>query len=185
MLRDTLQITGDLELRHEMACESDPKKRRILKDAFPDIKHLFSEVNHMGRKTTWCHIHEKNVPIPGDLDILFAGFSCKGINSYNVHHKFATLWKSSSTGSTLRGVRSYIGMHSPKYVVLENVRTLLMRHQSGKCMADLIVEFMRKMGYVGTYIEANANDYFLPQSRNRVWFSSSGQAPRTPTSKGH
>ena len=141
-------------------------------DAHPEVKTVFNDVLSMGRKKGYCHRAEENVEIPANLDILFAGFSCKSFSVLNTSRGEASVTnKKQSTGKTLEGVRRYVKAHAPRAMVFENVMGMLQETGAGvSSAADQVVNIFTKMGYKGTYMAVDSRNYLLPQSRHRVWF---------------
>ena len=59
----------------------------------------------------------------------------------------------------------------PKWVIGENVKGILARvNTDGECMADVVVEAFKKIGYAMKYKLINASNFGVPQSRERVIF---------------
>jgi len=155
---------------HVLVCEIQHKKRQHLIDHF-SVQHAFGDVTHMGRRSSWCYVEKKSVTIPGELDILFAGFVCKSFSALNQTAAQNAILGTSSSATTFKGVRDYARAHKPKVIVLENVKGLLSMDPKQTCSrADVIVRIFRDIGYHGRYITVNSKDYLLPQNRPRVYF---------------
>ena len=59
--------------------------------------------------------------IPGNLDVLIAGFCCDDFSSLNAHRK--NLDENGESGDTFFSILEYVNRYRPKMVVLENVLT--------------------------------------------------------------
>lgn len=93
------------------------------------------------------------------------GFSCKNLSGLNRGaHLTKLLNASTSTGKTLRGVFQYTQKHSPRYLVLENVRGLLAHSR-----VNMLLSKFDSMGYDGDYVRVNSKEFMVPQSRHRVY----------------
>jgi len=121
----------------------------------------------MGRQRAFDAISCKAQPIPGDIDLLFAGFSCKDLSSMNSYRK--TLAEMGTSGSTLRGVLDYVERYRPRMVLLENVWAIAKANQIGFRQVDLVMEGLRARGYASGYRLLNSCDYYVPQIRHRIW----------------
>ena len=73
-----------------------------------------------------------------------------------------------TTGTTLSGLTSYVERHRPPIVLMENVAGLLCKTSSGRPVDALKVIF-GKLGYDLRWAVLNSADYWLPQSRKRIW----------------
>ena len=108
------------------------------------------------------------LPIPSEVDVVIGGFPCQDIS---VNGK----------GRGISGVRSglyramveVVDKLKPKVFVVENVKGLLMRHNT-KSLETVLQEFA-ELGYEVTYQLYHAANYGVPQSRERVFII--GTAP--------
>ena len=83
-LERTLRQHGSkVGFEHAFSVEFDAKKQEFLRANFPDCGLLFADVTHMGRQRNFDVLSGKPQPIPGDLDLLVAGFSCKDLSMMN------------------------------------------------------------------------------------------------------
>jgi DNA (cytosine-5)-methyltransferase 1 len=99
------------------------------------------------------------------LDFLFGGFPCQSF--------------SQGGKKDIRDPRGqlYIDfvriteLTQPTWVIGENVKGITKRvTANGECMADIVVEAFRKIGYFMIYKEVNAKDFGTPQDRKRIIF---------------
>jgi site-specific DNA-cytosine methylase len=94
--------------------------------------------------------------VPGNPDILIAGFSCVDFSALN--NKQKTLEDEGESGQTLGGILSYADHHRPPLVVIENVKN---------APWEKIKEEWGKIGYSSSHIIVDTKSYYLPQTRDR------------------
>mmetsp|Transcript_23405 Transcript_23405/g.65363 ORF Transcript_23405/g.65363 Transcript_23405/m.65363 type:complete len:669 (+) Transcript_23405:1-2007(+) len=156
-----------LKIEHVFSCEFDEAKQGFLLKNFSDVGYLFSDCTQMGRKRAW-DVKSKSVQeIPGDIDFLVAGFSCKDLSFMNSYRK--TLEEMGQSGRTLRGCFDYVERYRPRCVLLENVYAIDRADQHGLKQVNIVMEGLRLRGYVAGYTLMNSCDYYLPQIRHRIW----------------
>ncbi len=155
----------------KLVCESAPAKLKFLRAKHPGAVHV-EDIQTLAKspqiKSADGKVYDRPV-----VDILFAGISCKGVSGLNVSPE-SVLGKG-STGNTLRGLRDFIEAlpheERPQLLFLENVACL--DHQRAaegyRLGTMLIADIFDNLGYVGDWSTVNAKDFFLPQSRDRVW----------------
>eukprot|EP00435_Cladocopium_sp_Y103_P031375 s1198_g7.t3 len=158
---------SQLAFDHVFSVEFDSKKQEFLKANFPECPLLFRDCTQMGRKRALEVLSKKPQPVPGNLDILVAGFSCKDLSMMNSYRK--TLQEMGQSGSTLRGILDYVERYRPKLVLLENVYAIAKRNSIGFRQVELVLEGLKARGYAAGYRLMNSCDYFLPQIRHRIW----------------
>ncbi|CAE7458520.1 ZMET5 [Symbiodinium microadriaticum] len=171
---------SELSFQHAFSVEYDVKKQEFLKANFPECPLLFKDCVQMGRKRAWEVLSEKPQPVPDDVDILVAGFSCKDLSLMNSYRK--ALHEMGQSGATLRGVLDYAERHRPRLILLENVWAILKGNSVGFKQVDLVMEGLKARGYAAGYRLLNSCDYFVPQIRHRIWMWAirlSDKAPRT------
>ncbi|CAL1150989.1 unnamed protein product [Cladocopium goreaui] len=158
---------SQLAFDHVFSVEYDSRKQEFLKANFPGCPLLFRDCTQMGRKRALEVLSKKPQPVPGNLDILVAGFSCKDLSMMNSYRK--TLQEMGQSGSTLRGVLDYVERYRPKLVLLENVWAIAKSNSIGFRQVELVLEGLKARGYAAGYRLMNSCDYFLPQIRHRIW----------------
>lgn len=97
------------------------------------------------------------VPIPGDVDLLVAGFSCVDFSNLNV--KKQELTGSGESGDTFRAVFNYANVWRPAMIVLENV-----------CSApwETIRKVWQSEGlYAAEFVKLDTKQYYIPHTRQR------------------
>jgi len=154
-------------LEHVFSCEFDEAKQGFLLKNFSNMGYLFSDCTHMGRRRAWDVKSGSVQNIPGDLDLLVAGFSCKDLSFMNSYRK--TLEEMGTSGRTLRGCFDYVERYRPRVVLLENVYAIDRADQHGLKQVNIVMEGLRARGYVAGYTLMNSCDYYLPQIRHRIW----------------
>ena len=96
------------------------------------------------------------VAVPGDLDILIAGSSCKDYSLLNNHQK--EYGEEGQSLSTFQGVVGYCKRYKPRIVLLENV--------SGAPWKGFR-EDLTRVGYEVFVAKVDTKDFYIPQTRNR------------------
>jgi site-specific DNA-cytosine methylase len=158
-----------LSFRHVMACEIHTKKRELIAQTYPLLETLFGDIEGVSREADYCHIANKIVRVP-EVDVLTAGFSCKGLSCLNQLSPRTCLTDMSSTSTTLRGVFGYMKNRKPRGVILENVPKLCSASDDEmETMVEQLLQEAAALGYSGQWILVNSKNYLLPQSRPRVY----------------
>lgn len=117
--------------------------------------------------------------LPDNVDVLIGGFPCQDIS---VNGKGRGV--SGHRSGLYRAMVDAVKKTRPKVFVAENVKGLLMRHNSSS-LQQVLKDF-RELGYEVSYKLYQAADYGVPQSRERVFIvgtlpSISSFVPPTPT----
>jgi len=99
----------------------------------------------------------------GKIDIIFAGFPCQGFSH-------AGKKKANDPRNTLfREFARAVNIIKPKYFIGENVKGLLSRKtDDGENYIDIIKKEFTDMGYSLDYKVLKANEYNVPQKRERL-----------------
>lgn len=163
MLAEALDARGETPLRvkHHFSAEIDATKQAYIERNFhPPI--LFRDVRQLGDEdaTTATTAYGAEEEIPGDLDVLVAGFVCKDLSSLNSRKK--TVDDQGETGDTWRAIYYYVKRFQPSIVLLENVK-------SDKRMWDDVVSRWSKIGYEAAWVYCDTKNYYLPQTRERMY----------------
>lgn len=163
LLSDALVAKGEpsLNVRHQFSAEIDATKQAYIERNFhPPI--LFRDVRQLGDETcaTATTAYGAEEQIPGDLDILIAGFVCKDLSSLNSRKK--TVDDQGETGDTWRAIYYYVKQFQPSIVLLENVR-------SDKNVWNDVVSRWSKIGYEAAWVYCDTKNYYLPQTRERMY----------------
>lgn len=163
ILSEALATRGETPLRveHHFSAEIDATKQAYIERNFhPPI--LFRDVRLLGNEdaTTATTAYGAEEEIPGDLDILIPGFVCKDLSSLNSQKKAVD--DQGETGDTWRAIYFYAKRFQPGIVLLENVK-------SDKRVWDDVVSRWSKIGYEAAWVYANTKNYYLPQTRQRMY----------------
>lgn len=164
---DLFSGIGGLTLGYERAgfkvlghVEIEKPLREIYEANFPDSVNLGNDI----RAITNEEIAGWTTKL-GKIDVLIGGPPCQGFSlagKRNVYDPRNQLYLDFARIAKIL---------KPKAVMLENVRTLLsMTAPDGSYIKDHIVSVFDDAGYDCQYMELNAQDYGVPQSRGRVFF---------------
>ncbi|KAB2572419.1 DNA repair protein RAD5 [Lasiodiplodia theobromae] len=160
LVSDALQKNGNaLGLRHVFSAEIVPKKQAYIERNFhPPI--IFRDIRELTKEDAFeagaTNVYGAKVAIPGDVDLLVAGFSCVDFSALN--NKGKTLNEKGESRDTLEAILSYAEKWKPKIIVLENVYGA----PWPKC-----VKRAEKVGYAADFVRVDTKDYYLPHTRTR------------------
>jgi site-specific DNA-cytosine methylase len=158
---------GGFEVQHCFSCEIDKDKQLFLRKNFA-FDALFNDVCELGDETAHDELSGQRVAVPTGLDIIIAGFSCKDLSGMNRFRK--NLEEMGTSGTTLQGCLDYILRHRPRIAIFENVKNIaLLDSATGLRPVDLVMEALKRLGYRAGWKFLNTRNYYLPQSRARVW----------------
>jgi site-specific DNA-cytosine methylase len=159
------------EVEHLFAVEVDQQKQRwILENGSPT--YLFKDITLMGEETGMDVCSQQEVSIPR-CDIVYVGFSCKTFsflnqNRANSEYANALRDRAGSSGKTFGGLVEYVRVHRPVLIIMENVPSLV-AGQQGKRNLEELGNMAAEFGYTLRYTVIDAEEYGLPQARNRAW----------------
>ena len=133
----------------------------------------FSEIDQKAEKTYrrffgdkeknyWdlMKINTQNLP---DFDLLIAWFPCQTFSVI-----WQRKWMEDPRWQVILWIEKILKQKKIKYFILENVKWLV-NHEWWKTISS-IVDLLDKAGYYVTWKVLNTIDYWLPQSRERVYF---------------
>ena len=128
-----------------------------------------SEWNEHCQKTYEANFGEKpygditkvDISIIPKHDLLSAGFPCQPFSISGKQKGFED-----TRGTLIYNVLKIVEMHKPKVVMLENVKHLV-HHDSGNTL-DTILKALESLGYKTSWKVLNANDFGVPQNRERI-----------------
>lgn len=163
MLDEALRAKGmgSLPVKHHFSAEIDATKQAYIERNFrPRI--LFRDVRELGEEnaTTATTAYGADEPIPGNLDILVAGFVCKDLSSLNSKRK--TVDDQGETGDTWRAIYHYAKHFQPGIVLLENVKS------TGSVWDDVVIRWSN-IGYEAAWMYCDSKAYYIPQTRERMY----------------
>jgi DNA (cytosine-5)-methyltransferase 1 len=140
--------------------EIDSAARAIYHENFPTTEELSSDITSVSDGM----IRDWRVRF-GEIDVLFGGPPCQGFSLTGKRDRW------DPRNQLYRHFARVADTLKPRAVVLENVRLLTsMRTPEGRPVADSIVSEFSQLGYEMRYLELNAQDYGVPQFRERVFF---------------
>ena len=106
-----------LEIEHVFSAEIEPFKQAYIERNFsPPL--LFRDVTELPEDQAHTAFGSL-ADVPGDVDILIAGTSCKDFSMLN--NKRKNLEAKGTSGSTFYGMYHWVKRHRPPLVILENV----------------------------------------------------------------
>ncbi|KAL0575290.1 hypothetical protein V5O48_006691 [Marasmius crinis-equi] len=150
------QYEVDLQIEHVFSCEIEPFKQAYIERNFhPPL--LFRDVCELGNAEAHT-AYGALAPVPGDVDLLVAGTSC--VDYSNLNNEKQDIDANGESGRTFRGMMSWVDIHRPPLVILENV-----------CSApwDRVKEKFEKYGYSAEYARVDTKFYYIPHTRTRVY----------------
>lgn len=112
--------------------------------------------------------------MPDNIDILTYSFPCQDLSNVGAFHGYnkgidrnsdsrsSLLWQ---VGRILQEMQD-AGKDLPRFLVMENVPTLLSERHSGNF--NMWINDLRNLGYFSRYFQLNASDFGLPQNRPRL-----------------
>ncbi|MEV3855073.1 DNA (cytosine-5-)-methyltransferase [Streptomyces sp. NPDC050095] len=139
-------------LETAMLCEVWEPAKATLGKQFPDVP-LEPDVVHLEA-------------LPGDVDVVTAGFPCQDLSQAG-----RTAGIAGEQSGLVSHVFRLLEKHHPKWLVLENVRNMLVLDK-GKAMLHL-VEHLEALGYSWAYRLVDSRFTGVPQRRQRVLFVAS------------
>ncbi len=140
--------------------ELQPDFRAIYKQNFPATRELGSDITRISDDeiAQWADSF-------GPIDVLFGGPPCQGFSLTGKRDKH------DPRNQLFRHFVRVAKILRPKAVLLENVRLLTsMKSKDGNWVTDEISEGFREFNYEMVHKELDAQDYGVPQHRERVFF---------------
>ncbi|KAH9861527.1 hypothetical protein J1614_011276 [Plenodomus biglobosus] len=150
-----------IHFQHEFSAEIEPVKQGYIERNFQP-KILFRDVRDFIREsaTTATTAYGAEVEIPTNIHILVAGFVCKDLSRLNNKNK--GLEDGGESGDTWLAIYTYAKRFRPNIVLLENVK-------STKEMWHDVVRRWDNIGYEATWLILDTKNYYLPQTRERMY----------------
>ena len=122
--------------------------------------------NNPGARTyaTCGDITKLNLPrIKGSIDLLTAGFPCQPFS--NAGSRKGT---SDPRGKLYVRVMEIVKKYAPKVVILENVRGITTSKHAGKPVIQIIMNHLKKLGYLTSFKLMDASNHRVGQRRLRL-----------------
>jgi len=129
----------------------------IDKYAIQCFKQNHGEIKNFGDCTK---INPAEIP---DFDLLTGGFPCQAFSTAG-----KMLGELDARGTLFNEIIRIAELKQPKYMLLENVKSLTSKRFKGTF--DKILSELNRIGYNVYWKVLNSKDYGIPQSRSRVWF---------------
>ena len=140
--------------------ELQPGFRAIYKQNFPTTQELGADITRISddEVAQWTASF-------GPIDVLYGGPPCQGFSLTGKRDRF------DPRNQLFRHFVRVAKILQPKAILLENVRLLTsMKSKDGKWVKDEIGDAFREFGYEMIHKELDAQDYGVPQHRERVFF---------------
>ncbi|KAF2711037.1 hypothetical protein K504DRAFT_532750 [Pleomassaria siparia CBS 279.74] len=147
----------ELNVDHLFSAEIVPFKQAFIERNFAppvifrDIKELLSNTDEA------TSAYGALLPVPTDLDMLVAGFSC--VDFSNLNNFKRKMEEVGESGDTLRAILAYCEKHRPRIVVLENV--------FGAPWDKIQTVWEKTLGYHCAWDRFDTKDYYIPHTRQR------------------
>jgi len=161
------QVKGFLEL--------DPALRRIYRANFPNSQELGGDITQVSEQAL-----DGARSSLGSIDIIVGGPPCQGFSLSGKR------WVEDPRNMLFKHYLRFVDALRPKVAIMENVRLLTsMKSTWGTLIKDEILNEFRAHGYSTLAFEVNANEYGVPQHRERILFvavrGDFGAVPSIPT----
>lgn len=165
-----------LDFRSSFCCEIDCAKRAFLV-AEHDPQVMFENVADLHAPTCNNVCTNERVMVPF-ADAFAFGFSCASRSPANARsrlnaHCIQQRRADTATFNTYEGGLGYMRRARPPLCIMENVKELEQRPQTGvnpASDAETILQDLREAGYTATYIKFNASEYGSWSNRVRIYF---------------
>lgn len=149
-----------LEFEHVFSAEIHPVAQAFIARNFPSLQLIFRDVREIAQSSNGTDpttAYGAPTKVPGNLDLLIAGFACVDFSKLNRNPiEPGEVGESSDTG---RAILTYALIFRPAIVILENV--------IGAPWAKAR-EFVRSEArYSADFLHLDTKDYYIPQTRNR------------------
>ena len=145
-----------LELEHLFSAEIVPFKQAYIERNFsPPI--IFRDIRELIGSTEATSAYGATTRIPGDVDLLVAGFSC--VDFSNLNNNKQNLEDTGESGDTFRAILHYAKTWRPTIIVLENVLNAP--------WAKIQKVWEENANYSAEWVKPDTKSYYLPQTRMR------------------
>ncbi|KAI9820425.1 MAG: hypothetical protein M1832_003758 [Thelocarpon impressellum] len=157
LIGESLQKLFGLKFRvdHQFSAEIVPYKQAYIERNFaPPL--IFRDIRELIDSTTATTAYGAVADVPGDIDLLVAGFSC--VDFSNLNTKKQTLDAGGESGDTFRSVFNYAKTWRPALIILENV-----------CSApwEKLREAWAGADYDARFFKLDTKHYYIPHTRQR------------------
>jgi len=136
------------------------------------LKRLYSSITRCKDLVDITNL--KGAQMPDKIDLLTYSFPCQDLSNVGAFHGYNKgIDKNSGSRSSLLwqvgrilGEMKGLDKRLPKYLVMENVPTLLSKRHINNFKEWIGV--LEKLGYISKYVAVNAKNYGIPQNRPRL-----------------
>ncbi|KAI9793644.1 MAG: hypothetical protein M1816_007539 [Peltula sp. TS41687] len=159
-----MQSAPALHIEHQFSAEIVPFKQAYIERTFSppiifrDIRELETAAGEQLDGKTATTAYGATVAIPGDIDLLVAGFSCVDFSNLNI--KKRDLKGGGESGDTFSAVVHYAITWRPALIVLENVYNAPWESIRSMWQEDAV-------GYASEFVKLDTKQYYIPHTRQR------------------
>ncbi len=140
--------------------EVDAALREIYKANFPHSRELGGDITKVSDAT----LSDARDSL-GRIDMIVGGPPCQGFSLSGKR------WVEDPRNMLFKHYMRFVDAMRPRVAIMENVRVLLsMKNADGALIKDEILKEFRFHGYCAHAFEINANEFGVPQHRERVLF---------------
>ena len=169
---DILACKLNVQVCTAFTCEKEPWKREwiqgVVEPALGERGNpcCFGDIENLNRPTAYCCTHLKQCLIK-HCNVFSSGFSCRTMSKINSAREEANTCLASGTGTsgtTFRGLASYLQAHRPPVLVLENVAEV-----TDGTNYDTLMGTLTGLHYDASVVILKGSDYVSPQRRVRAY----------------
>ena len=150
---------GQAGIQVRWANEIDANAAETYRRSHPGCTVFEEDVNLLYRRLLE---RDKNLPRPGDVDLIAGGAPCQGFSGYNRHRH-----SKDPRNSLVESFLDIVAHLKPRYVLMENVPGMLSLDK-GRVPA-LLLAALESLGYQARLGILQAGYYGVPQNRWRVF----------------
>jgi site-specific DNA-cytosine methylase len=150
-----------ISINHLFSAEIDTIKQGYIERNFSPPR-MFRDIREMipENATTATTAYGAEESIPGNVDLLIAGFVCKDLSRLNNHQK--GLDDEGESGDTWKAIYSYAKRFRPTIILIENV-------SATKGFWNGFQTKWSAIDYEYTWMICDTKNYYLPQTRQRMY----------------
>lgn len=160
------ELHPDFEYELTGWCEFDPESNAPLEKQPAVIAHNALHPSGIGKN--WGDLTKMDWTKVPDFDLLFYSTPCQSISQAGLQHGFVE--GSGTRSSIIWNVRDAVKTKRPKYLALENVKSMV----SGKFVGlfNLWQRELENLGYANFAQVLNSKNFGVPQNRERIFLVS-------------
>ncbi|KAI9812586.1 MAG: hypothetical protein M1827_004575 [Pycnora praestabilis] len=146
----------DFQIEHIFSAEIVPFKQAYIERNFhPPI--IFRDIRELRDHDEASTAYGSTVRIPGDIELLVAGFSCVDFSGLNTVKK--QLDHSGESGDTFRAILGYARRWRPPLIVLENI--------ANAPWTEIKEYWQSDANYSAKMVKLDTKQYYIPHTRQR------------------